>query len=918
MDGNTSQFIDYLSNLNHENGILGEESLLLSPIPMIAQSRRYPNNKDGEIVMQHEEIELVELSNTKRSRGSCSSLSLEQQQGRDCGLRNGTDDETDLQHHDDDDDDQDHEKSFKSTIAKPVTIGKISCTTLSSITEKRRSDPVKDKNIAQWGKENNSNLMEPLENRNSIEKFETVVLTSIPTKKKDSLELTVEEGEECSKERVIPNWKSALDASACPSLGLGSIETGTSSNCDDEDDGSLNESKISQERSDKGGSTIGKIEDVVPEDYKDDEKQSTKVEVENSISFNSSLLSHSMDESLQDSMEGENQDDNYTHNMKDVNDHHDQEECFEETVQNNVDTVATPSDPDPAHSSSIESRMVPRVTISPKEPVVMNATMVDSNLDDNDTASLTPHSTKSNTGMHVQDDEEKPPSPSSSIQKIRLGLTPRLKKLRSKLIRESMQGNEGYEAEWNGTSSTTPNAGEEKIKSEREHGGCRLQGSELSLTPALKSFRSKLIRDSLSIGDFEDNSIFYMGSQYDDGSPNADPDETNTNTKERIASFVVGNEYDKENVKPRNISDNHNHKQRHSAKQTTQYPVFQQDARLVMSPDSLVRSSIDTQHQFLTPSLRQSTATNGTTGSSKPRATRHVVFEDDLYLDQPMDLSSAKKNLNAQSSALVERLRGAAQKRMMNITRSRDSLAAKENMHQEQQNSNSKVEELPVANDVAHEPLPSLEAVSTPDCDPVCSSDKVSREVTERIGVPPVKKKAPTVPISPKLGPRRDPSSSTSKKTTNTGTSLTDSMGKDGSTSIAPLPAIKRKPLTIPKSPLLGARRKPESSISVKPKASLQVTQSSPTTNIPNSKESLSPVGLEFLTRTPPCPDTAENGDHVVPFTLHTQIRAKERAQYDASRSLNEKLRNEAIKKERDRLLKEKYKELEGLKKKLR
>jgi hypothetical protein len=71
------------------------------------------------------------------------------------------------------------------------------------------------------------------------------------------------------------------------------------------------------------------------------------------------------------------------------------------------------------------------------------------------------------------------------------------------------------------------------------------------------------------------------------------------------------------------------------------------------------------------------------------------------------------------------------------------------------------------------------------------------------------------------------------------------------------------------------------------------------------------------LVKTPSYESTSGE-ENSAPFTLHSSIRATKRAEFEACRVLNEQLRSQEVKKERERLLNEKYKELGGLKEKLR
>jgi len=134
------------------------------------------------------------------------------------------------------------------------------------------------------------------------------------------------------------------------------------------------------------------------------------------------------------------------------------------------------------------------------------------------------------------------------------------------------------------------------------------------------------------------------------------------------------------------------------------------------------------------------------------------------------DLTSAKKKLGASSHALVERLRGAAQKRKQLVTKSRDSFVAKEqkqklslenialSSHAEEEEYEEEIQPVasglnrPVATEKRHfdgiNPVKPFKARPLP----ATTGDFGHGGQT---GVPKVAKRSPTVPSSPLLGDRR-------------------------------------------------------------------------------------------------------------------------------------------------------------------
>mmetsp|Transcript_34913 Transcript_34913/g.70599 ORF Transcript_34913/g.70599 Transcript_34913/m.70599 type:complete len:889 (+) Transcript_34913:1593-4259(+) len=132
-----------------------------------------------------------------------------------------------------------------------------------------------------------------------------------------------------------------------------------------------------------------------------------------------------------------------------------------------------------------------------------------------------------------------------------------------------------------------------------------------------------------------------------------------------------------------------------------------------------------------------------------------------------VDLSSAKKKLGASSHALIERLRGAAQKRKLLVTRSRDSFVAKE-QRQKLSLENAALsaqteEEEEVYEPETPEPIkPIGQRRHFEGINPVREFKARPLPATTgdlggggQAGVPKVSKRSPTVPSSPLLGNRR-------------------------------------------------------------------------------------------------------------------------------------------------------------------
>jgi hypothetical protein len=470
--------------------------------------------------------------------------------------------------------------------------------------------------------------------------------------------------------------------------------------------------------------------------------------------------------------------------------------------------------------------------------------------------------------------------PLGNVPEERTSLTPALKSLRSKLYNGVEAKDKNVVDDENSIENEIAEESILNTPGSVEHGGSTSKvvktktslDSELSLTPALKALRSKILRKS---------SVDLM--------PNS-----------------------------------------HSL--STISPIT--DANL--SP-KVMQETLSNRGSLFSPPEREPVSlmkTPKTSASDKNQS--QVTDGDDSYFAQPKDLSSAKKNLNAQSSALVERLRGAAQRRMVQLTQKRDSLAAKEiqqlqrkeldsimNEIIEEEDSQAKrnIEEMtdeeqskrkPINNTFKARPMPSF-----------------AKQGGDPSGVPEIIKKPTTKPISPKLGPRRQESSSScslKEKNQNDAIFITSFKARpmpkftnnDGVKQV--VPKAKKRQITIPKSPLLGLKRQQNTSIK---KLVHNNNKSERHLRKRNQPKVLSPdlVGLSYLSRTPSVQDIENIPPHSneqSSFYLHSAERAKDRAKFNAELAQREKLREKQKRKENELLIKKRIQELEILKKTLR
>lgn len=511
MDGNTSQFIDYLSNVNNHNQTgMSEESLLLSPI------FRSGKSDDRVTTPLAKEFKLIASSKMKRRRRSSV-----------LGLQYGQ----------------------EETIVEMNQSGVFnSSSVVISNTMVTKHDAVSGgTNVNSENGENHKtadegNVMKGC--RPSSESMSMGDVNSVSFRGRD------EHGNHEEIKVTTPYWKSTLDESACPSLGLGSIGTEMTCRSSEEylmqsqqlqDGDCVNVDEATSVHEDMGQQKVERVDKICKKDNHNHEKsdiakeRQSRSKDESGISFDSSLLDQSEEESLQDSMQADEQDYNFDNDDNHFEGEEDRNMKTTISVASN-ESVETGDECEKATTSNISPRVSTRVTISPKEQVT-SPTKVESTLKDEIDVEFTPHS--ASLDEHTEEEKGEFVSPSTSIEKIRLGLTPKLKKLREKLIRESMQGEQGdeYASELDAALNTTPIAKqEEKIPTAKDvENDLKIVASDLSLTPALKSFRSKLLRDSLSIGEFDDNPMACLGSPYGHGN-------NNPTTKDHITEIdaIVG------------------------------------------------------------------------------------------------------------------------------------------------------------------------------------------------------------------------------------------------------------------------------------------------------------------------------------------------------------------------------------------
>jgi hypothetical protein len=313
------------------------------------------------------------------------------------------------------------------------------------------------------------------------------------------------------------------------------------------------------------------------------------------------------------------------------------------------------------------------------------------------------------------------------------------------------------------------------------------------------------------------------------------------------------------------------------------------------------------------------------------------------------EITKTKEELGATSLAFIQRLRGAAFRRKMNLARSRDSLAAKERKQLEDIAA-SKAARARMSEETAR---PSTSTVSerrktistwtaTKDsfkARPVPSTTGVQGS-GGLSGVPKVPKKPTTTPLSPLLGARRqqrtdgqgaDPESvarpaSTTAPSENAfrARPLPRTTGKVGGAGQSGVPKVPKRPTTVPRSPLLGFRRiQTEESRRIDPQ--LQGSRTNRRSKQPtNSRKAsgasqTSLLGLGSVNQQgkenyqEPATPVHKTTHFPQEYRPHSTVRAKKRAEFEARRIQNERVQVEKESRRRRESINSLRKELNSL-----
>ena len=154
------------------------------------------------------------------------------------------------------------------------------------------------------------------------------------------------------------------------------------------------------------------------------------------------------------------------------------------------------------------------------------------------------------------------------------------------------------------------------------------------------------------------------------------------------------------------------------------------------------------------------------------------------------------------------------------------------------------------------------------------------------MGLPMVKKRPTTIPISPPLGMKRPPSQqhSAPEQSSFKARPLPKTTGESGSSGAMGLPFVPKRKVTVPVSPLLGMRR---------PKVPQTDPQKASTNETSMALSSSSKIRGEDLldsTYSSPVPQmtTPQANPKGEEFIPRSTLRARKRAEFDTSRRLNE------------------------------
>ena len=630
-----------------------------------------------------------------------------------------------------------------------------------------------------------------------------------------------DEGFTDKKQNTVGAWQQ-LDTSYCPSLGLGSLSSG---------DGEEEEEESILENEERNYVETSATSDI-------DENDNTLGLVSLSSAETSKIGLEKDDENIKKT----NEDENIKKTNEDVNIKRTNEDENDEDEYNNVSDHLNHYTP--TGSSELQSNREgwenKESSQAEKKENKSAGRVVWKDLESEAPSSVKTTKLKTSPNYALLIDKLTPTRSAKKTKSLGLGLTPKLQKLRSRLSNVAGQVYTPEEVKDSlilkeRTPSDTTSLNNE-ISTSEPSSSRKVSG--LSLTPALKLFRSRLYSEPLPEDDFQ------IGLNID---------HVTTSSTLQQDKQVPFESFDS--------SDNSH------AIESFLSPTMEKEKRnLILEGDTLFSPQ---------------------DGESNGR---------ESYLSQYNDLSSAKKKFDARSTTkLVERLRGVAQKKINELTRSRDTVVETLQLRELEDSGKITAPKDTIDVDINGNPLqerkvPKRSSFYKPfKARPIPTT---TRQSCGQVGVPKVTKRPITKAISPKLGKLRKSHKKETRKKINEGRGV-----------------IK---VESPKDDLVGIdflNKTPSEKENVSPTLSLKEAsgEKNPVKATPNNKENKPPT---YSMKTP--------SNRQSSFTLHSEIRAKERAKFDSTRRKNEQERKETFAKERALSIKKKQKELERLRMLLR
>ena len=401
------------------------------------------------------------------------------------------------------------------------------------------------------------------------------------------------------------------------------------------------------------------------------------------------------------------------------------------------------------------------------------------------------------------------------------------------------------------------------------------------------------------------------------------------NLRSPLIQTRITSDIDNEN----NVDNNNNSEEDDDDEQITvpQQETEHFDNPYYQSPDSLMISESSLEGDFdshsgmiTASSIISDTIPNNTTFDTATQiTTTHIV----TGVSSSSGVHSSSST--GTSMEFIQHLRGAAYRRKMNLTRSRDSLMNKEKQHrahnaaiklqreilernqQEEQQQREDEQKRKLTQQQLQQTLLSTQWHDVPfKALPLPKSSQLHGGF---IGIPKIDKRPPTIPISPHLGLRRrrhpqnhnrvgdhnkegdEDEVGATRQTTNHSKASNGTISNEfkalpipksslqlGGAGQSGIPKVSKRLITIPQSPLLGLRRPPKHHTAPKVSQTNVVSKSilrSDTTTVTNPMAIKAPTVHHMMTSS------------IQPYIPHSTRRAVQRAEFDQRRRHQEQVR---------------------------